>query len=118
MSSISSSELLKVIGELNSIAKATGIDLNYRVGGTIRVDDLGIDLGFNNRDCNGVCSTNCSGCSACSGCSGCSNTATVKAFEPDLTVSNPNPVSQFVAILKDPSVQALLEEAAKNAARR
>lgn len=117
MASISSAELVKVIGKLNGVAKAAGMELDYRLGGVIKVEDLGIDLGFNNRDCNGVCSTNCSGCSACSGCSGCSNTATVKSFDPGSILVNPNPGTQFVSVLRDPAVQAFLAEAAKGAAR-
>lgn len=117
MPPVTSAELLKVISKLNGVAKAAGVNLDYRFGGVLRVEDLGIDLGFNNQDCNGVCSTNCSGCSACSGCSGCSNTASVKSFDPGATLINPSPVSQFASMLKDPAVQAYLADAAKAAAR-
>ena len=118
MPSITSAVVGKTIEQLNLIAKNAGIDLDFRVRGSVRVEDLGFDLGFNNRDCNGVCSTNCSGCSACSGCSGCNNTSSSKSVDPGSFVSNPDPVSRFLTDLRDPAVQDLLSKAAGLAAQR
>jgi len=114
MRSIKLADVDKLLDQVRRISES-GIDFATIVG-KIRIEDLGIDLGFNNMDCTGACNTSCSGCSACSGCSGCSSTDTVKAFHPGETVSNPNPLDRFVASLADPSVREALANAAKLAA--
>ncbi len=115
MAKMTSDDLLKVIAELNGIAKAAGMDLDYRLGGALRVDELGLELGFNNRDCNGVCSSNCSGCSGCSGCSTTSTSSSI--LDPGAPIGDPNPISQFMSDLKHPAVQEFLARASQQAAR-
>ena len=113
MASIKLGEVEELINRLNSLMKKAGPSVH--MVGSIKIEELGIDLGFNNRDCDGACSTSCSGCSACSGCSGCSSTSTVKAFDPGAVVSNPNPLDRFVSSLSDPTVREALVQAARAA---
>lgn len=111
---VRSSELKALLSQLRAAADDAGIKLDIGMRGSIPVGDLGLDIGIKNADCNGSCSTNCSGCSACSGCSGCSDTSTVKGFSWDEYI-NPDPISRFLTDLRNPAVQAILETAAVQA---
>jgi hypothetical protein len=113
MASIRLDEVDGIVERLEHLIKKTGPHAS--IVGTIRIEDLGIDLGFNNRDCTGSCNTSCSGCSACSGCSGCSSTSTSTSFDPGATVSLPDPLDRLVANLRDPKVQAVIAQAARSA---
>ena len=117
MSAIKLAEVDELVKRLNGVVKESGPYVS--LVGSIKIEELGIDLGFNNRDCTGACNTSCSGCSACSGCSGCSSTSSSTSFHPGDAVSNPNPledpVGQLVASLRDPAVRATLLEAARAA---
>jgi len=111
MTTVALREVDALIDQINSMMAKAGPSTTFV--GTVRIEDLGIDLGFNNRDCNGRCNTSCSGCTACSGCSGCQNTSSSTQFNPAGSVSNPNPLDQFVASLRDPAVLKALSDAAK-----
>lgn len=105
-----SAEIKTLLQQVNQIATDAGVQLGYFVRGNIPIEDLGFDIGFNNADCNGCCSSNCSGCSACSGCSGCSDTSSSHT-EIGAEVSNPDPIIRFLTDLRTPEVQDLLAKA-------
>lgn len=74
-----------MIAEINSLFGDIKNPSQVRVSGKWNFPLIGLELEYNNKDCNGACSTNCSGCSACSGCKGCSSTSTsTSKFDPSI----------------------------------
>lgn len=114
MSGVKLAEVEKLVNRVRGLMESSGPSIS--IVGNIRIEELGIDLGFNNRDCTGACNTSCSGCSACSGCSGCSSTSTSTAFDPAAAVSNP--VDRLSGSLRDPAVREAIGQAARAARER
>ena len=74
-----------MISEINTLFGDIKNPSQIRVSGKWIFPLIGLELEYNNKDCNGACSTNCSGCTACSGCSGCSSTSSSSSkFDPSI----------------------------------